>query len=120
MAMSKLIRKELGKLREVVWYFLSAKKPSNRCFFCKGILLTDEQKEMLVEGWVRFGNAAAPPLDLGITMHHLNGDHDDNRPKNVSPSHDTCHKRHHANLVFARINGVKPKVMAPADYRRAA
>ena len=121
MAMSKTIRKELGKARELLWWFLSTPKPSNRCFFCKGILLTDEQKETLIEGFVRFGNAAAPPLLLEITLHHLDGNHDNNKPVNLTPAHESCHKKFHARLVFAKINGIKRSVeQVVRELRRAA
>jgi hypothetical protein len=100
MAMSARIRKELGKARELLWWFLSCKRPTNKCFFCKKTVLTEEQLEMLRDGWVKFGNASAPPLDLDITLHHKDGDHDNNDPDNLAPSHDSCHKSHHAKEVF--------------------
>lgn len=112
MAMSNRIRQELGKLRELAWHFLEGEK----CFFCHKPLLNAEDRATVV----CFGNATAPPMDLDITTHHKNGDHDDNRKANRKLAHATCHKQHHANLVFAKINGVKPKVMRPVDYRRAA
>lgn len=121
MAMSKMIRKELGKARELLWWFLSTPKPTNRCFFCKGILLTDEQKEMLAEGWVRFGDAAAPPLLLDVTLHHVDGNHKHNDPRNLAPAHESCHKKFHARLVFAKINGIKRTVeQVVRELRRAA
>jgi hypothetical protein len=114
MAMSNRIRQELGKLRELAWHFLEGEK----CFFCRKDLLGIE--DMVNGASVRFGNATAPPMDLDITIHHRNGNHEDNRKRNRKLAHATCHKQHHANLVFAEVNGVKPKVMRPADYRRAA
>jgi hypothetical protein len=39
-------------------------------------------------------------LDLDITLHHNDGDHDNNNPRNLTPSHSTCHKTHHAHEVF--------------------
>lgn len=115
MAMSNRIRRELGKQRELLWFLLFGKK----CCFCKLDLLSAEERGTL-KNHVRFGNATAPPLDLDITEHHIDGDHDNNVPSNIALCHDTCHKRHHANLVFAQVNGVKPKVMRPVDYLRAA
>lgn len=100
MAMSNRSRKELGKLRELVWWFLSCPKPSNKCCFCNKTLLTAEQLEMIRDGWVRFGNAAAPPMDLDITLHHKDENHDNNNPRNLEPSHNSCHKSHHAKEVF--------------------
>jgi hypothetical protein len=103
MAMSARSRKEMNKLRELIWWVLSTPKPSNKCFFCKKTLLTDEQLEMIRDGWVRFGNATAPPMDLDITLHHIDGNHENNDPKNVAPSHtNSCHKPHHAKEVFRK------------------
>jgi hypothetical protein len=102
MAMSAKSRKEMNKARELLWWFLTVRKPTNRCYFCKGILLTEEQQDMMRDGFVRFGNATAPPLDLGITLHHKDENHDNNNPNNLAPSHDGCHKRHHAVKVFRK------------------
>lgn len=114
MAMSNRIRQELGKLRELAWHFLEGEN----CFFCHKALLNDG--DLAASAEISFGNATAPPMDLDITIHHKNGDHGDNRKANRKLSHATCHKKHHANLVFAKVNGTKPKVMRPVDYRRAA
>src|SRR6266446_9742157 len=109
MAMSARIRTELNKQRELLWHFLEGEK----CCFChKSILSVDD---FLRSDGIQFGNATAPPMDLDITIHHANGNHDDNRKQNRKLSHGTCHKKHHANLVFAALNGTKPKVMTPAD-----
>lgn len=98
MAMSARIRKEVGKGRELLWHFLEGEK----CFFCKLPLLSPEEREMMTDGFVRFGNATAPPLELDITIHHRNGNHDDNRKSNRKLSHATCHKNHHAVDVFSK------------------
>lgn len=114
MSMSATSRKEMTKQRELLWHFLEGEK----CCFCHKPLLSESDLERF--DTIKFGNATAPPMDLDITIHHNNGNHDDNRKRNRKLSHSTCHKKHHANLVFAQLNGVKPKVMRPADYRRAA
>jgi hypothetical protein len=88
MAMSNRIRREVGKQRELLWHFLEAEK----CFFCKQLLVPPTR--------VRFGNATAPPMDLDVTIHHKNGNHNDNRKLNRSMAHEKCHKSHHAKLVF--------------------
>jgi hypothetical protein len=91
MAMSKAIRKELGKGRELLWHLLEGKN----CYFCKEPLLEDG-----VPSYVKFGNGSAPPLDLEITIHHVNESHNDNRPENRKLAHTSCHRSHHAILIF--------------------
>lgn len=106
MAMSKGIRKELGKCRELLWLLLAGKK----CFFCKELLLPDG-----VPSYVKFGNGSAPPLDvLGITEHHKDENHSNNDVTNLALCHESCHKSYHAKKVFgnwrkamAGINGGK-------------
>lgn len=95
MAMSKSIRKELGKMRELLWLLLADKK----CFFCKEPLLADGGG---VPSYVKFGNASAPPLDLDITEHHKDGNHGNNKTSNLALCHESCHKSYHAKLVFAK------------------
>ena len=91
MAMSKSIRRELGKGRELLWQLLEDKK----CFFCKKLFLPEG-----VPDYVKFGNGAAPPVPLDITTHHKNGNHNDNRKCNRVLAHDGCHKSFHAGLTF--------------------
>lgn len=93
MAMSKAIRRELGKSRELLWQLLEGEK----CFFCKKLLLPKG-----VPSYVKFGNGSAPPLDLDITIHHKNDNHKDNRPSNRALAHKCCHKSYHAVLVFKK------------------
>jgi len=89
MAMSNETRKELLKQRELLWHFLDGQK----CFFCKKELVPPPCK-------IRYGNAAAPPLEQCVTIHHRNGNHSDNRKANRALAHQSCHKSHHAKLVF--------------------
>lgn len=91
MAMSKAIRKELGKCRELLWHLLEGKK----CFFCKELLLPEG-----VPSYVKFGNASAPPMDMDFTIHHKDGNHQNNEPSNRALAHESCHKRFHAKDVF--------------------
>lgn len=93
MAMAARIRRELGKSRELLWLLLADKV----CFFCHKPILADG-----IPDYVKFGNATAPPLDLDVTWHHKNENHSDNRPRNLALSHESCHKSHHAKLVFAK------------------
>jgi hypothetical protein len=99
MAMSPRIRRELGKQRELLWHFLEGQK----CFFCKDPLLSLEDQRRTAE--ISFGNATAPPMDLDITIHHENGNHDDNRKSNRKPAHESCHKSWEAKRVFSALRG---------------
>jgi hypothetical protein len=91
MAMSRRTEMELNKGRELLWHFLEGEK----CFFCnKGFLPTDIEP--------KFGNARAPIFDMDITIHHKNGNHDDNRKANRRVAHQSCHKSYHAKLVFKK------------------
>ena len=101
MAMSNATRRQQGKMRELLWHFLEGQT----CFFCGKPLLSAEDVERFHE--IRFGNASAPPMDLNITIHHRNENHDDNRKQNRTLGHESCHKTHHAKKVFrAWRNGV--------------
>ncbi len=93
MAMSKEIRRELGKARELLWHLLEGK----RCYFCKEFLLEEG-----VPSYVKFGNGAAPPLDLEYTIHHEDENHKNNRPANRKLAHTSCHRSHHAMLIFKK------------------
>jgi len=105
MAMSPAIRNELGKSRELLWFLLYGK----RCFFCKKLFITK------IPNYVKFGNCTAPAVlnDVEITEHHRNGNHSDNRPSNLVLAHTSCHKSHHAVLVFKKWR----KQMAGATVR---
>src|SRR6266478_2632145 len=60
MAMSKAIRKELSKLRELAWHLLEDEK----CYFCG--------KPLLPKTKIEFGNGVAQPIPLELlpTIHH--------------------------------------------------
>lgn len=90
MAMSPRVRREREKGQELLWHFLLGQ----RCYFCKKLLVPNAK--------IKFGNAAAPGIDiLEITIHHENGNHSDNRDSNRKLAHQSCHKSHHAKLVFS-------------------
>jgi hypothetical protein len=90
MAMSNGIRREVLKQRELLWHFLE----KERCFFCKKVLVTPPEP-------IKYGNATAPPMEQVVTIHHKNGNHADNRKANRALAHQSCHKSHHAKLVFS-------------------
>lgn len=94
MAMSLAIRREIGKSRELLWHFLEGEV----CFFCKKSLLPYKAK-------IKFGDATAQPLSDLPTIHHVDGNHNNNRSTNRALAHQSCHKSHHAKLVFAELRG---------------
>ena len=49
-----------------------------KCFFCHNLLVESDP--------------------LKITVHHMNGDHNDDDPENLALSHEKCHRGHHAKL----------------------
>jgi len=87
-AMRKSKRQELRKLRELIRSLLEDVK----CFLCKEVLLT--------EGWIHVGGCDGAPVSSQITIHHRNGDHDDNQKKNRTYVHTTCHKSYHMALLW--------------------
>jgi hypothetical protein len=90
MAMSRRTERELNKARELLWHLLEGKK----CFFCRKGFLPDYN--------VEFGNARAPIFDMDITIHHKDGDHQNNAKSNRAEAHETCHKSFHAKEVFRK------------------
>lgn len=55
------------------------------CYFCEESLLTDDTDL------------------LHITVHHVNEDHDDDRPENLRLTHERCHRGHHARRILHGI-----------------
>lgn len=55
-----------------------------KCFFCEGSIDVVWDGKRFVYG------------EVGrISVHHLNGNHDDDRPENLDIAHCGCHTRHH-------------------------
>lgn len=52
----------------------------DKCYFCKKPLVTADIFKM--------------------TIHHINGDHEDNSPENLALSHERCHRSFHAKKTF--------------------
>jgi len=102
MAMSNAIRKEVNKQRELLWHFLEGEK----CFFCHQLLVPKTK--------IEFGNGYAQPIAELLTIHHKNEDHGDNRKCNRKLAHQSCHKSHHAKIVFKAYNNG----MTVAEARR--
>jgi hypothetical protein len=118
MSMSRTSVKRMNKMKELLWFFFGKYQP--KCCFCHHPILTPEDLDVLTDG-IALGNANAQQMDVeGMTVHHNDGDHENNEPSNWKLAHTACHKQHHANEVFSGINGVAPKKMTRADFRRAA
>lgn len=93
--MSPSIRRELYKLRELCAFLLKGRI----CYFCNKPI--SEAAEMFTE----HGNSVGPKLLDKISIHHINGDHNDNRDENKALCHTSCHKSYHrreANLARSR------------------
>jgi len=82
-------RRELAKARELLHFFLDGKT----CFFCHELLNDTHNK-------VARGNSDGSPICRDITIHHKNGDHDDNHPSNHKLAHTGCHKSFHMRLLW--------------------
>lgn len=94
MAMTLTSRKELYKLRELVHFLLAGAGSSSRsgggtilCCFCKATVHDLE--------FITHGNSIGPKFNEALSIHHVNGDHDDNRMANKALCHTSCHKSHH-------------------------
>lgn len=100
--MRRSSRRELLKLRELVHFLLQGAGETPRrstgpylCYFCK------EQLDSYAGDFVEHGNAIGPKFLEKLSIHHVNGDHDDNRSENKALCHTSCHKSFHrkqANL----------------------
>lgn len=87
--MRRSIQSELRMLREIAYVFLH----DQDCVLCKQPLLQTTKKYM------RFGDRCAPPIKDKVTLHHANGNHNDNSKKNRKWVHDLCHRKYHAKLM---------------------
>lgn len=95
MAVKPSTRRELYKLRELVHFLLYGAGASRRdgatgrvlCFFCDRPLLDDD--------FVAHGNASGPRFAGDGTIHHVDGDHENNDMANKALCHRTCHKAFH-------------------------
>lgn len=90
--------REVGKLRELVHFLLVGQT----CCFC-GKPLSET-----AETWTNHGNARGPKLVDPITIHHRDGNHDNNAHENKALAHRSCHKRFH--LQERRLAALRPKI----------
>ena len=92
--MTMSLRRELYKLRELISFTLAGAGATERtvngpltCWFCKKPLDTNL--------FVRPGEAPGPRFTAKLSIHHVNGDHDDQRMENKALCHTKCHKSYH-------------------------
>lgn len=86
---------ELRMLREIVWHYGLIKK----CPFCEKPLLEQGANDL------KFGERQFPPVKTKLAIHHEDGDHSNNDPKNRKPAHQSCHKRYHIRLQHLAAEG---------------
>ena len=80
--MAKLSYNRTRKLKGLVRYMLKmlSRDDRHKCFFCGESLLDADL--------------------LKITVHHINMNHNDDRPENLALAHDKCHQGHHAKIIL--------------------
>ena len=78
---------EKSRLKELLWTLLLKYHPD--CYLCKE----------------RFKKSDLLPSrgSDNLTLHHKDGNHENNNPENWSYSHRTCHKRFHSKDNILRI-----------------
>lgn len=104
-------RRELHKLRELMHFILNGAGVTKHalidsdpprigallCCFCKEPLSNVE--------FEKHGNSIGPRFTERLSIHHVNGDHEDNSESNKALCHTKCHKSHHRTLAnTARAN----------------
>lgn len=97
--MRKSTRQELRKLREVVRFALHGKS----CYFCHKPLIREES-------YAKDGDGQGSPVRNGHglpTIHHRDGNHDNDVESNKALAHDSCHRRFHAILRWLLKDGMK-------------
>lgn len=97
--MTATSRKELNKLRELVHFLLrgaggTPRGPSGafRCVFCNTGL-------DYAEDFITHGNAIGPKFTEKLSIHHLDGNHDNNDDMNKAICHTKCHKGYHRRIA---------------------
>lgn len=82
--MRKSTRQELRKSRELIRFLLRGKC----CYFCKRELMKDES-------YAKDGDGQGSPIARRITIHHVDGNHDNDKRSNKRLAHTRCHKSFH-------------------------
>jgi hypothetical protein len=76
---------ELQMLREFFWL----QAPHTDCYFCKEPLITPVAD-------MTFGHRRHPPIDVKISVHHIDHNRENNSLGNLAPAHRRCHEAYHA------------------------
>jgi hypothetical protein len=84
MGMRKSTRQELRKLREIVREVFDGVD----CRLCKEPLLDSEN-------CYNHGDGEGSPFEVGLTLHHRDGNHSNNDRRNRVWVHTRCHKSYH-------------------------
>lgn len=100
---------ELQMLRELAWFIFGVNPEvqfinmPRICGFCALPLLAPNPAPT-------FGHRrhSAPPLDL--TLHHVDGNRENNSRNNLDPCHDSCHRRYHATKRAAERKEIIKRV----------
>lgn len=105
MAMQNATRRELHKLRELIHFLLRGAGATPRgpkgqlcCTFCL-------QKFEYAKDFDEHGNSIGPKFVEKLSIHHMDGNHQNNLDSNKALSHTSCHKSHHrteANLARSK------------------
>lgn len=90
----KSFSSEVRLLREIAWWAIRYL----RCYFCDEVFIPVKKATKLT-----FGHRHHKPFKLKLTLHHRDGDHDENKHDNLRWSHSTCHKRHHIKEVHEKV-----------------
>ncbi len=107
MAMTLRSRRELYKLRELIDFLLqgpggtrlhkTTKAPL--CYFCEHSLVESD--------FAKHGESVGPKMDVQITVHHVNHDHDDQRHSNKALCHTRCHRSYHRSKANAVLQAMR-------------
>jgi len=85
MSMRKSTRQELRKCRELIRFLIRDKC----CCFCHKPLMDDES-------YAKDGDGQGSPIARRITIHHVDGNHENDAQNNKRLSHTSCHLSYHA------------------------
>jgi len=106
MGMRRSTRQELRKLREICREALDGV----RCFLCKELILQSDN-------CYGPGDGEGSPFEVGITIHHADGNHSNNDKKNRKLVHTKCHKSHHLKERHAQRRAEKRMAKSAAAPR---
>jgi hypothetical protein len=93
MSMRKSSRSELWMLRQMMVHFGLI----TPCCFCEEPLLKLEDV-LLSDGKLHIASRSQLPIRTKLTVHHEDGNHQNNAPSNRKPCHQSCHKSYEMKL----------------------